>query len=63
MFWTDPGGHSPVSKLVENLVGFAAPVVGLITSLQEQIEWGFRMLSLLIGIIIGLIHLYRLLRK
>jgi hypothetical protein len=44
-------------------VGSVAPVLGLVTSLQEQIEWGMRVSSLGIGIIVGLISAYQLLKK
>jgi hypothetical protein len=45
------------------IVGSVVPVLGLVTSLQEQIEWGMRITSLGIGIIVGLISAYQLLKK
>lgn len=47
-------------RAIENFVGSTAPILGVITSFQEQLEWGLRMTSLLIGIGIGLVHLVRL---
>ena len=48
---------------VNGLLGTAAPLLGVITSLQEQVEWGLRIGSLLVGLVIGIISLYQLLRK
>jgi hypothetical protein len=45
------------------IVGSVVPVLGIVTSLQEQIEWGMRVTSLGIGIIVGLISAYQLLKK
>ena len=49
--------------MVENFIGSTAPILGVVTSFQEQLEWGFRMVSLAIGIIIGLVHLIRLVSR
>jgi hypothetical protein len=48
---------------LHGIVGSVAPVLGLVTSLQEQIEWGMRVTSLGIGIIVGLISAWQLLKK
>jgi hypothetical protein len=48
---------------LHGIVGSVVPVLGLVTSLQEQIEWGMRVTSLGIGIIVGLISAYQLLKK
>jgi hypothetical protein len=45
------------------IVGSVVPVLGLVTSLQEQVEWGMRVTSLGIGIIVGLISAWQLLKK
>ena len=45
------------------IVGSVVPVLGLLTSLQEQIEWGMRVISLEVGIIVGLISAYQLFKK
>lgn len=51
------------SKVVDSLVGMAAPVIGLITSMQEQFEYWLRVGSLIVGIAVGLASLYRIVRK
>jgi len=48
---------------LHGIVGSVVPVLGLVTSLQEQIEWGMRITSLGIGIIVGLISAWQLLKK
>lgn len=50
-------------RVIENFVGSTAPIIGVVTSFQEQLEWGFRMVSLTIGIVIGLVHLVRLISR
>jgi hypothetical protein len=49
-----------VSKAI---VGIASPVVGVITSFQEQIEWHLRIASLLVGLAVGVMSLVSMLRK
>ena len=49
--------------LLHGIAGTVAPALGVITSFQEQLEWGLRMTSLTIGVIVGLISLFRLLKK
>ena len=49
--------------LLHGNAGTVAPALGVITSFQEQLEWGLRMTSLTIGVIVGLISLFRLLKK
>jgi hypothetical protein len=49
--------------LAHGIAGTVAPALGVITSFQEQLEWGLRMTSLTIGVIVGLISLFRLLKK
>lgn len=48
---------------LHGVAGTVAPALGVVTSFQEQLEWGLRMTSLTIGIIVGLISLYRLFKK
>ncbi len=50
-------------RVIDSLVGMAAPTMGLITSMQEQFEFWLRIGSLLVGITVGLVSLYRVLRK
>ena len=49
--------------LLHGVAGTVAPALGVITSFQEQLEWGLRMTSLTIGIVVGLLSLYKLLKK
>jgi hypothetical protein len=49
--------------ILHGFVGTIAPAVGFVTSFQEQLEWGMRMTSLTIGIIVGFLSLVKLLRK
>jgi hypothetical protein len=45
------------------IVGIASPVIGVITSLQEQIEWTLRVASLLVGLAVGIMSLAAMVRK
>ena len=45
------------------VVGTASPVLGVVTSFQEQIEWHLRILSLLVGPAVGVLSLIGLWRK
>ena len=49
--------------LLHGIAGTVAPALGVVTSFQEQLEWGLRMTSLSMGIIVGLLSLFRLLKK
>jgi hypothetical protein len=42
------------------VTGTITPIVGVVTSFQEQLEGGMRIVSLLIGIIVGLLSLAKL---
>jgi hypothetical protein len=44
-------------------IGMASPVVGLVTSYQEQIEWHLRAASLLVGLLVGVLSLVSMVRK
>lgn len=45
------------------MVGIASPVVGLITSFQEQMEWHLRVASLLVGLAVGVMSIVSMARK
>jgi len=49
--------------MVKGIVGTASPFLGVITSLQEQIEWHLRVASLVVGLLVGLLSLISLARK
>ena len=48
---------------VKAILGTVSPLLGLITSFQEQIEWHLRILSLLVGLAVGVLSLIGLWRK
>lgn len=50
------------THITEGLLGVAAPVLGVITSVQEQLEYWLRISSLAVGMLVGLVTLYRILR-
>ena len=45
------------------IVGIASPVLGVVTSFQEQIEWHLRIASLLVGLAVGILSLVAMARK
>ena len=45
------------------IVGIASPVVGVLTSFQEQVEWHLRIASLLVGLAVGIMSLVSMARK
>ena len=45
------------------IIGTASPVLGVITSYQEQIEWHLRLASLLVGLAVGIMSLVSMVRK
>ncbi len=51
------------TKIFDSLIGMAAPVIGLVTSMQEQFEYWLRVGSLVVGIAVGLASLYRIIKK
>lgn len=50
-------------SILHGAVGTITPVVGVITSFQDQLEWGMRIVSLIIGIIVGLLSLVKLVKS
>jgi hypothetical protein len=49
--------------ILHGIAGTVAPALGVVTSFQEQLEWGMRMTSLTIGLVVGLLSLWNLLKK
>jgi hypothetical protein len=49
-----------VSKAI---VGIASPVVGVITSFQEQVEWHLRVASLCVGLAVGVMSIISMFKK
>jgi hypothetical protein len=52
-----------MDKMFNAFFGTVAPIFGVITSLQDDVEWTLRIASLLIGIAVGFVSLIRLIRK
>ena len=48
---------------LKGIIGTASPVLGVITSFQEQIEWHLRIVSLLVGLAVGVLSLIGMWRK
>ena len=48
---------------LEAVAGTASPVIGIITSFQEQIEWHLRIASLSVGLLVGVLSAASLWRK
>jgi len=51
------------SKLIDTLLGTIAPTIAVAASLQEQIEYWLRVISLILGIAVAVVSLYRLIFK
>ena len=45
------------------IVGIASPVIGVLTSFQEQVEWHLRIASLVVGLAVGIMSLVSMARK
>ena len=48
---------------LKGLVGTVSPFLGILTSLQEQIEWHLRIASLVVGLAVGVLSLLAMIRK
>jgi len=52
-----------IDYVFKAIIGMASPVLGLVTSYQEQIEWHLRIASLLVGLLVGILSLVSMVRK
>lgn len=52
-----------IDYIMKAIVGIASPVMGVITSLQQHIEWTLRVASLLVGLLVGIMSLVSMIRK
>lgn len=52
-----------IEFVFKGIVGTASPVIGVITSFQEQIEWHLRIASLVVGLAVGVLSLVAMIRK
>ncbi len=48
---------------LRGIVGTASPLLGVVTSMQEQIEWHLRVASLVVGLLVGLLSMVTMIRK
>ena len=48
---------------LRGLVGTVSPLLGVVTSLQEQIEWHLRIASLVVGLMVGALSMMTMIRK
>ena len=49
--------------VLKAIIGTASPVLGVITSYQEQIEWHLRAASLVVGLLVGILSLVSMVKK
>jgi len=49
--------------VMKAFVGIASPMVGVITSYQEQLEWHLRVASLGVGLLVGVMSLVSMIKK
>jgi hypothetical protein len=52
-----------IDYVTKAIVGIASPVLGVITSFQQQIEWHLRVASLCVGLAVGVMSLVAMVRK
>jgi hypothetical protein len=52
-----------IDYVTKALVGVASPLLGVITSFQEQVEWSLRVASLCVGLAVGIMSLVPMVRK
>ncbi|NQX00574.1 hypothetical protein HQ447_07920 [bacterium] len=52
-----------IDYVCKAVIGIASPVVGVITSFQEQVEWHLRVASLCVGLAVGIMSLVSMARK
>ena len=55
--------HEVTRDIFHSIAGTFAPILGVITSLQEQLEYGLRISGLVVGLIVGLLSLWQILKK
>ena len=52
-----------IDYILKAIVGIASPVIGVLTSMQEQVEWTLRVASLIVGLIVGIMSLVGMIKK
>ena len=48
---------------LSGIVGFATPMIAVVTSFQEQIEFWLRISGLVVGLLVGLLSLWHHISK
>lgn len=49
--------------IYHNIIGTVAPILGVVTSLQEQLEYGLRISGLVVGLLVGILSLWRIIKN
>ena len=49
--------------LYHSVIGTLTPMLGVVTSLQENIEYSLRISGLIVGLIVGLASLWRIIKN
>ena len=52
-----------IDFITNAFVGVASPLLGVITSLQEQVKWTLRIASLCVGFAVGIMSLVSMVKK
>ncbi len=52
-----------IDFITKAFVGIASPILVVITSLQEQVEWTLRVASLCVGLAVGIMSLVSMVKK
>jgi heme A synthase len=55
--------HDTISTTTNGVIGVLSSCFAVLTSFQEHLEWGMRIVSLFLGIIVAGITIYNLLKK
>lgn len=55
--------HIDIDYIFKAIIGIASPVMGVITSLQQQVEWTLRVASLVVGLLVGVMSLISMVKK
>ena len=49
--------------IYHSAIGTLTPMLGVVTSLQENIEYSLRISGLVVGLMVGLISLWKIIKK
>jgi hypothetical protein len=62
-FLLKDGANFVLNYVSKVILGMVSPLLGLVTSYQEQIEWHLRIVSLLVGLLVCILSLVSMVRK